>query len=103
MVQSSLRDTVKILHSALFGYFAVTRLPQKRVMNYTEEILHAILIAVVVANFLLNTRRALQAIELCKESLALLSNKALSVKMPLRKKFHRIIYHTIFEARMRAK
>ena len=56
-------------------------------MNYTEEILHAIFIAVVVANFLLNTRRALQAIELCKESLVLLSNKVLSVEKPLRKNF----------------
>ena len=67
-------------------------------MNYTEEILHATLIAVVVANFLLNTSRALQAIELCKESLVLLSNKVLSVNEPLRQKFYRIIYHTMFEA-----
>ena len=51
-------------------------------MNYTEEILHAILIGVVVANFLLNTSGALQAIELCRESLVLLSNKVLSVKKP---------------------
>ena len=66
-------------------------------MNYTEEILHAIFIAVVVANFLLNTSRTLQAIELCRESLVLLSNKVLSVKKPLRQKFYGIIYHTMFE------
>ena len=67
-------------------------------MNYTEEILHAIFIAVIVANFLLNTRRALQAIELCKESLVLLSNKVLSVKKPLRQTIYRTIYHTMFKA-----
>ena len=67
-------------------------------MNYTEEILHAIFIAVIVANFLLDTSRALKAIELCKESLVLLSNKLLSVKRPLRQKLYGIIYHTMFEA-----
>ena len=67
-------------------------------MKYTEEILHAIFIAVIVANFLLNTSRALKAIELCKESLVLLSNKVLSVKKPLQQKFYGIIYHTMFEA-----
>ena len=67
-------------------------------MNYTEEILHAIFIAVVVANFLLNTSRALQAIGLCKETLVLLSNKVLSAKKPLRQRIYRTIYHTMFEA-----
>ena len=66
-------------------------------MNYTEEILHAIFIAAVVANFLLNTSRALQAIELCKETSVLLSNKVLSVKKPLRQTFYGIIYRTMFE------
>ena len=72
-------------------------------MNYTEEILHAILIAVTVANFLLNSSRALKTIELCKESLVLLSNKVLSVKKPLRQKFYGIIYHTMFEAYRRVR
>ena len=67
-------------------------------MTYTEEILHAISIVLVVANFLLNTRRTLKAIELCNESLVLLSNKVLSVKKPLRQKFYGLIYHTMFEA-----
>ena len=67
-------------------------------MNYTEEILHAILVAVVVAKFLLNTSRTLQAIELCRESLVLLSNKVLSLKKPLQQRIYRIIYHTMFEA-----
>ena len=68
MSQSSLSDTVKIIHSALFGYFSVTRLPEKSDINYTEEILHAILIAEVVANFLLCTSRTLQAIELAEKA-----------------------------------
>ena len=67
-------------------------------MNYIEEILHAIFIAVIVANFLLNTSRALKAIELCKESLVLLSNKVLRVKKPLRQTIYRTIYHTMFKA-----
>ena len=66
-------------------------------MNYTEEILHAIFIAVIVANYLLNTS-ALQAIALCKESLVLLSNKVLSVKKPLAQKLYGKIYHTMFVA-----
>ena len=67
-------------------------------MNYVEEILYAIFIASAVANFLLNTSRALKAIELCKESLVLLSYKAPSVKTPLRQGLYRKIYHTMFEA-----
>ena len=57
-------------------------------MNYVEEILQAIFIALVVANFLLNTSRASKAIELWKESLVLLSNKALSAKKPLRQRIY---------------
>ena len=67
-------------------------------MNYVEEILQAIFIALVVADFFLNTSRALKAIELCKEGLVLLSNKALSVKKPLRQIIYRRIYYTMFKA-----
>ena len=67
-------------------------------MNYEEDILQAIFIAVVVANFLLNTSRALKAIKLCRESLALLSDEVLSVKRPLQQIIYRKIYHTMFEA-----
>ena len=66
-------------------------------MNYLEEIIQAIFIACLVANFLLNTGRALKAIELCKESLVLLSNKVLSVKEPLRQRLYRDIYHIMFK------
>ena len=67
-------------------------------MNYVEEIIPAIFIACLVANFLLNTGRALKAIELCKESLVLFSNKVLRVKEPLRQRWYRDIYHVMFEA-----
>ena len=67
-------------------------------MNYEEDILQAIFIAVVVANFLLNTSRALKAIKLCRESLVLLSDKVLSAKKPLQQIIYRKIYHTMFEA-----
>ena len=67
-------------------------------MNYVEEILHAIFIACLVASFLFNTGRVLKAIELCKESLVLLSNKVLSVKKPLRQRMYTKIYHTMFKA-----
>ena len=67
-------------------------------MNYVEEIIQAISIALLIANFLLNTDRALKAIELCKESLDLLSNEVLSVAKPLRQRMYIKIYQTMFEA-----
>ena len=67
-------------------------------MNYLEEIIQAICIALVGANFLLNTGRALKAIELCKESLVLLNHKVPSVQKPLRQGLYRTIYYTMFVA-----
>ena len=43
-------------------------------MNITEAILEAAFIGWVVAIFLLNTGRALKAIEVCKECLIFLNN-----------------------------
>ena len=67
-------------------------------MNYVEEIIQAISIALLIANFLLNTGRALKAIELCKESLVLLSKEVLSVAKPLRQRMYIKIYQTMFKA-----
>ena len=67
-------------------------------MNYVEEILEAFFIASNVVNFLINTSRALKAIELCKESLVLLGNKALSANKPLRQSIYRRIHNTMFKA-----
>ena len=68
------------------------------VMNNIEEFIRTITIALVVATFLLNTGRALKAIELCKESLVLLNNKLPSIRKQVGKLFHRNIYKTIYKA-----
>ncbi|XP_078355956.1 uncharacterized protein LOC144640748 [Oculina patagonica] len=67
-------------------------------MNSQEEIVQTIAIGLVVATFLLNTGRALKAIALCKESLVLLNNKALSIEKQFGKLFYERIYFTMFEA-----
>ena len=67
-------------------------------MNNIEEITEAISIALVVAIFLLNTGRALKAIELCKESLVFLNNKALIIKQRYGKQIYGGIYSTMFKA-----
>ena len=67
-------------------------------MNYEEEIAQAIRIGLVIATFLLNIGHALKAIELCKEILVLLSNKALSIEEQLGQVIHKKIYFAMFEA-----
>ncbi|KAL9960842.1 hypothetical protein ACROYT_G034347 [Oculina patagonica] len=67
-------------------------------MNNIEEIMNVIGIALAIVTFLLNTGCALKAIELCKESLVLLSNKALSIEKQFGKLIYRRIYHTMFTA-----
>ena len=61
-----------------------------------EEIMQALSIGLVVATFLLNTSRALKAIELCKESLVLL-NKPSKEKQFI-KRIYGAIYETMFNA-----
>ena len=63
-------------------------------MNNIEEI---IAIALVVALFLLNTGRALKAIELCKENLFFLNYKVPSIKQQLGKLFYGGIYEIMFK------
>ena len=68
-------------------------------MNYEEEITQPIRIGLAVATFLLNIGHALKAIDLCKESLVLLtSNKALSIGKQLCQLIHQEIYCTMFDA-----
>ena len=62
-------------------------------MNDFEEIMQAIYIGVVVATFLYMTGRARKAIELCKESLVLINNKALEKE----KQFAKFLYEEIYE------
>ncbi len=67
-------------------------------MNNLEEIIEVITLGLVVAAFLLNTGRALKAIELCKESLVLLNNETSSIKHQLGKLIYAKIYKTMFVA-----
>ena len=67
-------------------------------MNYEEKIIQAISISLVVAYFLFNTGRTLKAIELCKESLLLLSDKALSIEKQSRQLIQETSYKIMFKA-----
>ena len=67
-------------------------------MNNLEDFMQVIYFGLVVSTFLLNTGRALKAIELCKESLILLSNKALRVEEQIVKIIYGAIYQTMFNA-----
>ena len=66
------------------------------VMNDIEEIIQANYISVVVATFLYMTGRARKAIELCKESLVLLNNKALEEEKQFAKLLYEAIYKVLF-------
>ena len=98
MAQSSLRNTVQLYAQTYSVYFSVTRLTEEDEMNYEKEIMQAILIGLVVATFLLNIGHASKAIQLCKENLVLLSNKAPSIEKQLGQLICRKIYRTMFKA-----
>jgi len=67
-------------------------------MNNIDDILQAIFIGLVVATFLLNTGRALKAIEICKECLMPLNNKVLKMEREIFNSLHIGIYKTSFRA-----
>jgi len=67
-------------------------------MNCEEEMTQAISIDLAVVTILLNIGHALKAIELCKESLVLLSNKALSIQKQFCQLIHKEISYTMFHA-----
>ena len=60
-------------------------------MNNMGEVIQAISIGIIVANFLLNTCRVLKAIELYKECLIILDNKT-----PVKDEVINILYQTIY-------
>ena len=66
-------------------------------MDNTEEILKTIFIGTCFATFLSNTSRVFQAIELCKECLSLLNNKALKKQRRVVELAHTWIYLSLFE------
>ena len=67
-------------------------------MKDIEEITQVIYIGVVVATFLYMTGRTKKAIELCKESLVLLNNKALEEEEQFEKFLYEAVYKVIFTA-----
>ena len=66
-------------------------------MDNMEEIMQAISIVFVVGVFLCNTGRGIKAIELFKEGLVLLNNKALEKEKHLSNYFFKHIYFAIFK------
>jgi len=60
-------------------------------MDKTDEIVEVILMGTLVANFLLNTRRVLRAIELCKECLVLFDNEAVEKQTEVVKSTYKAI------------
>ncbi|XP_078372906.1 uncharacterized protein LOC144656555 [Oculina patagonica] len=67
-------------------------------MNNMAEIVQAVFIGLLVARFLLNTCRVLKAIELCKECLVTLNNKAFEDKDTLTKTIYKDVYQTMSRA-----
>ena len=67
-------------------------------MNNVEEVIQAISIGLIVAGFLLSTSRFLKAIELCKECLFILGNRAGIKDQKLSKSFYKMIYFTMWKA-----
>ena len=67
-------------------------------MNNRESFKKTIFVGTSVANFLQNTKRNLQAIELCKECLVLLNNSALGTEDHFTKSYNHSIYAVMFNA-----
>ena len=67
-------------------------------INNVDDVLQAIVIGLVVATFLLNSGRALKAIEVSKECLIFLNNKVLKPEGEIFNLLHIRIYNTIFWA-----
>ena len=67
-------------------------------MNKLEEVIQVISIGLIVAAFLLNTNRYLKAIELCKECLIILKNRAGIKDEKISKSFYMRIYVMMWKA-----
>ena len=67
-------------------------------MNNRDEVIQVISIGLIVAGFLLNTSRFQKAIELCKECLFILKDRAGIKDEKLTKSFHKRIYFTLWKA-----
>jgi len=67
-------------------------------MNNVDEVIQVILIGLIFAGFLLNTSRYLTAIELCKECLFILQDRAAIIDEKFTKSFYKTIYFTMWKA-----
>ena len=67
-------------------------------MNNADEVLQVISIGLVAAFFLLNTNRYLKGLELCKECLFILKDRAGLKDEKLSKSFYKRIYFTMWKA-----
>ena len=65
-------------------------------MDTTEEVAKTIFVGTLVATFLSNTSRVIQALKLCKECLILLNNKGLPKEKEIVKVAHTWIYLSLF-------
>ena len=67
-------------------------------MNNAGEVLQVISVGLVAAVFLLNTNRFLKSLELCKECLFILKDRAGLKDEKLAKSFYKRIYFTMWKA-----
>ena len=68
------------------------------VKNSVEEVIQVISIGFIVAGFLINTRRLLKSIHLCKECLLILKDRAGIIDEKLTKSFYKRLYFTLWKA-----
>ncbi|KAL9987596.1 hypothetical protein ACROYT_G001932 [Oculina patagonica] len=78
--------------------YELSGLIEEDVINDIEGLVQAISIGFIVATFLLNTGRALKAIEICKECLLYLNNEVLKKEEQLVNLITTAIYLTMFKA-----
>ena len=80
-----------------FVSFLSLWLLEMSVMENIFEVVKAIAFGLLVATFLLNTNRVLKAMEICRECLILLNNKALNKEEEFLRKLRISIYSLIFK------
>ena len=66
-------------------------------MNNVDEVIQVITIGLVVAGFLLNTNRYLKTIQLCKECLSILKDRAAIIDEKFTKSLYKRIYFTMWK------
>jgi len=66
-------------------------------MNNADEIIQVISIGLIIASFLLNTGRYLKTIDLCKECLFILKDRAVITDEKFTKSFYKRIYFTMWK------